>query len=67
MVLAASGVAPEATLIALLAIPLVPRLSRIANNEEGPGLIPLLAGTARLHLVFGLLLSVGIVATRVML
>ena len=65
--LAASGIAPVATLAALLALPLVPRLNRIATNEEGVGLIPLLSGTARLHLVFGLLLSMGIVAGRVTL
>ncbi|MEX0789621.1 MAG: 1,4-dihydroxy-2-naphthoate polyprenyltransferase, partial [Actinomycetota bacterium] len=67
VVLAASRVAPLPSLAALLAVPLLPRLSRIANSAEGAGLIPLLSGTARLHLVFGLLLSTGIVAGRVSL
>ena len=67
VVLAVSGVAPMATLTALLAVPLAPRLSRIANNDEGAGLIPLLAGTARLHMFVGLSLSAGIVAARIIL
>jgi 1,4-dihydroxy-2-naphthoate octaprenyltransferase len=62
-VLAVTGVTPTATLISLLAVVLLPRLNSIVEGN-GTQLIPLLAGTARLHLVFGLLLSTGIVVAR---
>ena len=64
MLLAVSRVVPFPTLAVVLAVPMVPRLNQIANNEEGSGLIPLLAGTARLHLVLGVLLSAGIAGAR---
>ncbi len=64
LILATARVTPPTTLTALLAVPLVPRLNRIASHDEGADLIPLLAGTARLHLLFGLFLSAGIVAAR---
>jgi 1,4-dihydroxy-2-naphthoate octaprenyltransferase len=63
VILAAARVTPPTALAAMLAVPLVPHLNRMASHE-GTDLIPLLSGTARLHLVFGLLLSIGIVAGR---
>ncbi len=67
VVLAALRIIPVTALTVLLALPMVPRLAQIANNKEGVGLVPLLAGTAQLHLAFGLLLSAGIVAERLFL
>ncbi len=64
VVLAGFRVAPVAILAVVLVVPLLPRLNRIAGNDEAAGLIPLLSGTARLHLYFGLLMSAGIVAAR---
>ena len=57
-------VAPVPVLAVVLAVPILPRLNHIAHREDGAGLIPLLAGTARLHLVLGLLLSAGIAGAR---
>lgn len=65
--LAMTRITPLLTLSAVLAVPLVPGLNRIASRGEGAGLIPLLAGTARLHLLFGLLLAAGIVGARLTL
>lgn len=64
IILAAARVTPPASLAALLAAPMIVRLNRLAKSDEGASLIPLLAGTARLHLLFGLLLAGGIVASR---
>jgi 1,4-dihydroxy-2-naphthoate octaprenyltransferase len=64
IVLAVSRVLPVPTLAVGLAVPALPRLNRTAHNEVGADLIPLLAGTARLHLVTGLLLSAGIAGAR---
>ncbi len=48
-------------LLTLLALPLSGRpLRLVATREDGPGLIQALGGTARLQLVFGLLLAVGL-------
>jgi 1,4-dihydroxy-2-naphthoate octaprenyltransferase len=64
VVLAVSRIVPVATLAVVLVVPMVPRLNRIAASDEAGGLIPLLSGTARLHLCFGLLMSAGIAAAR---
>jgi 1,4-dihydroxy-2-naphthoate octaprenyltransferase len=57
-------VVPVAVVVAVLVVPLVLRLNRIARNDEPVRLVPLLSGSARLHLLFGLLMSVGIVGDR---
>ena len=62
--LALARVVPVPALAVVLAVPILPSLNHIAQRQDGPGLIPLLAGTARLHLVFGILLSVGIAGAR---
>ena len=61
--LAVTRVIPPPTLAALVTAPLIVRLNRLAKGD-GADLIPLLAGTARLHLLFGLLVACGIVAAR---
>jgi 1,4-dihydroxy-2-naphthoate octaprenyltransferase len=54
---------PAWTLLTLLTMPLSVRLSRVAAAETaGPPLIGVLKGTARLQLVFAVLLAAGIVA-----
>jgi 1,4-dihydroxy-2-naphthoate octaprenyltransferase len=58
--LAATRIVPVATLAVVLVAPMVPRLNRIASNDEPAALVPLLAGTARLHLLFGVLFAAGI-------
>jgi 1,4-dihydroxy-2-naphthoate polyprenyltransferase len=67
IVLAGTVVTPPTTLAATLAAPLIPELTGLTKDAEGAGLVPLLPGTARLHLVFGLLLAAGIVAARIIL
>jgi 1,4-dihydroxy-2-naphthoate polyprenyltransferase len=67
ILLAAVRATPPTTLTATLSGVMIPRLSRLAKAEGGASLVPLLPGTARLHLLFGLLLSAGIVAARVTL
>ena len=62
IVLAVARVTPLTTLAASLAAPLVPHLNALARDGEGARLVPLLSGTARLHLFFGVLLSAGIAA-----
>jgi 1,4-dihydroxy-2-naphthoate polyprenyltransferase len=62
--LAVIRVVPVAVVVAVLVVPLVLRLNRIARNDEPVRLVPLLSGSARLHLLFGLLMSVGIVGDR---
>jgi 1,4-dihydroxy-2-naphthoate octaprenyltransferase len=48
------------TLLALLALPLgVPLVRAVASHVQGPPLIRVLKGTARLQLVVGLLLGIG--------
>jgi 1,4-dihydroxy-2-naphthoate octaprenyltransferase len=64
VVLAAARIFPVATLAVVLVVPMVPRLNRIAADDEPANLIPLLSGTARLHLVFGLLFSAGIASVN---
>jgi 1,4-dihydroxy-2-naphthoate octaprenyltransferase len=49
------------TLLVWLALPFaLPPVRRVLGGEQGKGLIPVLGGTARLQLVFGALLAVGI-------
>jgi 1,4-dihydroxy-2-naphthoate polyprenyltransferase len=60
VVLAAARIVPVAALAVALVVPMVLRLNRIAGNDEPTALVPLLAGTARLHLVFGVLFASGI-------
>lgn len=60
IVLAAARIVPVASLAVVLVVPMVPRLIRLAGNDEPAALVPLLSGTARLHLFFGLLFSAGI-------
>jgi 1,4-dihydroxy-2-naphthoate octaprenyltransferase len=49
------------TLLAWLALPFaIPPVRRVLAGEQGKGLIPVLGATARLQLVFGALLAVGI-------
>ena len=67
VLLAAVRVTPPTTLTATLSGVMVPRLSALAKAEGGASLVPLLPGTARLHLLFGLLMSAGIVAARITL
>ncbi|HUF33333.1 MAG TPA: 1,4-dihydroxy-2-naphthoate polyprenyltransferase [Acidimicrobiales bacterium] len=48
-------------LLALLAVPLaVPPIRRLLGGATGPMLVPVLADTGRLQLVFGLLLAAGL-------
>jgi 1,4-dihydroxy-2-naphthoate octaprenyltransferase len=59
-VFAAAGWTPRPTAIALIAIVAAPSISRtIKKTKEGPPLIRALKGTARLHLVVGVLLTLG--------
>jgi 1,4-dihydroxy-2-naphthoate octaprenyltransferase len=52
-------------LLALGALPLAAApVGLVAKREDGPGLIRALIGTARLHLVFGALLAVGLWLSR---
>lgn len=58
---AALDVIPVGALLALLAAPLAVGPTRtMATAVDGPALITALAGTARLQLVFGLLVAVGV-------
>jgi 1,4-dihydroxy-2-naphthoate octaprenyltransferase len=64
---AAIGAAPELVVAGAGAAGLIPPLTRISGVAITPSLYaPLLGGTARLHLVYGVLLSVGIVLDRVL-
>ena len=54
------GLAPRWTALALLAAPLaVPLVRTIRSDSDGPALIRVLEGTARLHLLVGIGLAVG--------
>lgn len=54
------GLAPRWTALALLAAPLaVPLVRTIRSDSDGPALIRVLEGTARLHLLLGIGLAVG--------
>lgn len=54
------GLAPPWTALALLASPLaVPLIRTIRSDSDGPALIRVLEGTARLHLLVGVGLAVG--------
>jgi 1,4-dihydroxy-2-naphthoate octaprenyltransferase len=53
------GDAPAGVLLPLLTLPQALRLVRRVAREEGPALNQVLAATARLELVFGLLFAVG--------
>ena len=64
---AAIGAAPELVVAGAGAAGLIPPLTRISGVAITPSLYaPLLGGTARLHLVYGVLLSAGIVLDRVL-
>ncbi|MGH8959041.1 MAG: 1,4-dihydroxy-2-naphthoate octaprenyltransferase [Acidimicrobiia bacterium] len=66
-VAAAVGAAPELVVAGVGAAGLIPPLTRISGVAMTPNMYaPLLGGTARLHLVYGILLSVGIVLDRVL-
>jgi 1,4-dihydroxy-2-naphthoate octaprenyltransferase len=55
------GLARPAALLSLAALPLAIRPVRLVRGRtDGPGLVAALAGTARLHLVAGLLLAAGL-------
>lgn len=57
---AAAGLTPRATALALLVAPLsVPLVKTARTHTDGPALIGLLKGTARLHLLVGLLLAMA--------
>ena len=57
---AVAGLAPRWTALALLAAPLaVPLIRTIRSDSDGPALIRVLEGTARLHLLVGAGLAVG--------
>lgn len=59
--LAAAGVLPLAGSLALFSALLVPPLLRaVLNRVDGPSLNAALRGTARLHLIFGLLFAIGL-------
>jgi 1,4-dihydroxy-2-naphthoate polyprenyltransferase len=61
VIVPAIAVARPWALISLLAVPLaVAPIRRVAAGETGRGLIEVLGATGRLHLVFGLLLALGI-------
>jgi 1,4-dihydroxy-2-naphthoate octaprenyltransferase len=60
-VAAAIAASQLGALLALAALPLaVPPVRRVLAGEQGKGLIAVLVATARLQLVFGALLAVGI-------
>ena len=57
---ALAGIVPRWTALALLASPLaLPLIVTIRSTTEGPALIKVLEGTARLHLLVGIGLGVG--------
>jgi 1,4-dihydroxy-2-naphthoate polyprenyltransferase len=56
----ATRVASAWVLLALLSLPLVPPLLRRLRGERGRALNGVLAGTARLELVYGLLFALGL-------
>jgi 1,4-dihydroxy-2-naphthoate octaprenyltransferase len=60
-----AGVLPIPSLLALLAIPLLPQVHRgIARFRDNPyGLVPYMAMTVRVHMTVGLLLVAGYVVT----
>lgn len=60
VLLVASGRAPLSALLALGAVVAAPTPVRTVRHESGPALNAALAGTARLHLVYGALLAAGI-------
>ena len=64
---ALGGVLPRYALLSLLAIPLAPSLIRtVARASDGASLNAALRGTAKLHLVFGVLLGAGILLEGLM-
>lgn len=60
LVLAVSGSAPPEVLITLLSLPLALKTERAVTTTEGRALNPLLASTAKLLAVFGLLFAIGL-------
>jgi 1,4-dihydroxy-2-naphthoate octaprenyltransferase len=57
---AAAGALPRMEIIVIAATPLVGGLLRSMAGASGRALVPVLLGTARLHLALGLLLTVGL-------
>ena len=55
-----AGIAGPALLLTLLAVPLAVREVRALRQRDGAALNASLAGTARLHLAFGVLLALGL-------
>jgi 1,4-dihydroxy-2-naphthoate octaprenyltransferase len=55
-----AAVAGPALLVTLLAVPLAVREVRALHERDGAALNASLAGTARLHLIFGVLLAIGL-------
>jgi 1,4-dihydroxy-2-naphthoate octaprenyltransferase len=60
LVMVSSGLAARQALLPLLALPLAVRPLRLVFGASGSALNEALAGTARLHLVFGALLAAGL-------
>jgi 1,4-dihydroxy-2-naphthoate polyprenyltransferase len=60
----ATRVASAWVLLALLSLPLVPPLLRRLHGERGRALNGVLAGTARLELIYGLLFALGLALGR---
>jgi 1,4-dihydroxy-2-naphthoate polyprenyltransferase len=60
----ATRVASAWVLLALLSLPLVPPLLRRLRGERGRALNGVLAGTARLELIYGLLFALGLALGR---
>jgi len=57
---------PKGALIAVVAIPIaVIPWRKVTSGAVGPALIEVLSWTGRIQLIYGLLLTIGIVATRV--
>ena len=66
-IIASIGIAPELVVAGVGAAGLIPPLTRISGVAVTSTMYaPLLGGTARLHLVYGVLLGVGIVLDRVL-
>ncbi len=59
------GLARPGALVALVAVPAaVPPVRIVRGGARGPALIPVLGGTGRLQLVYGVLLALGLLLTR---
>ncbi|HUG56039.1 MAG TPA: hypothetical protein VMJ92_03100 [Candidatus Limnocylindrales bacterium] len=58
----AVGALPAATLLAWLTAPLAMRVGDTVSHQEGAAVAPAVAGTIRLHLLFGVLLALGLLS-----